>query len=141
MTAVPTLDVQLLRDSFALVVEREPELTRRFYEILFERYPQARALFGRRSERAQQEMLRDALVAVVDHLEDPSWLTSTLFALGRKHVSYGVTAPMYDWVGESLLATLAEVAADAWTEAHARAWADAYALIAGAMQAGAAQAA
>ena len=135
------LDIQLLRDSFALVVEREPELTARFYEILFTRYPQARALFGRRSERAQQQMLRDALVAVVDHLEEPAWLQSTLFELGRKHAGYGVTTPMYDWVGESLLATLAEIGADDWTDDHARAWSDAYAVIAGAMQAGAAQAA
>ena len=123
------LDVALLRSSFALVVERQPALTKRFYEILFERYPQARALFGRNTQRAQEEMLQGALVAVLDHLEDAAWLQGTLAGLGAKHVGYGVSAPMYGWVGESLLATLAEVAGPAWTPALERAWAEAYGAI------------
>ncbi|HWB76247.1 MAG TPA: globin domain-containing protein [Nannocystaceae bacterium] len=131
------LDVDLLRSSFALVVEREPELTRRFYEVLFRRYPQARALFGRNAARAQEQMLRDALVAVIDHLEDPTWLGETLGALGRRHVGYGVTIEMYDWVGASLIETLADVAGDAWNDALTQAWTNAYVAIASAMQAGA----
>lgn len=133
-----TLDVSILRSSFKLVVEREPQLTRRFYEILFRDYPQTRGLFGRNSQRVQQEMLRDALIAVIEHLEDGEWLHETLSELGRRHAGYGVTTPMYDWVGASLLATLAEVAGEAWTEPHAKAWTDAYAVIAGVMQSGAA---
>jgi hemoglobin-like flavoprotein len=42
------LNVALLRSSFELVVEREPMLTARFYEVLFARYPQVRKLFFRR---------------------------------------------------------------------------------------------
>ncbi len=30
--------------------------------------------------------------------------------MGAKHLDYGVTNEMYDWVGECLVATLAEVA-------------------------------
>ena len=70
-------------------------------------------------------MLAQALVAVVDHLEDAAWLTSTLGGLGAKHVGYGVTAEMYDWVGDSLLRTLAEVAGGDWTPEHQGAWAEA----------------
>lgn len=132
------LDIDSLRESFALVVEREPELTRRFYDRLFADHPQALPLFGRNSSRAQEAMLRDALVAVIDRLEDAEWLTTTLGALGRRHVGYGVTNEMYDWVGASLLATLAAIAGDAWTERHEQAWTNAYGVIAGAMQAGAA---
>jgi hemoglobin-like flavoprotein len=131
------LDTALLRSSFALVVERQPALTQRFYEILFERYPQARALFGRNTARAQEEMLQGALVAVLDHLEDAAWLEQTLGGLGAKHVGYGVTAPMYGWVGECLLATLAEVAGAAWTPELERAWGDAYGAIVGLMLQGA----
>jgi hemoglobin-like flavoprotein len=133
MTATP-LDVGLLRASFGLVIDREPELTARFYATLFSRYPQARSLFGRNDPRTQQQMLQSALGAVLDHLEDAAWLTETLGALGRRHEGYGVTPAMYDWVGESLLATLAEIAADAWTPALAAAWADAYGAIARMMQ-------
>lgn len=132
------LDVPLLRNSFALVVEREPELTHRFYEILFERYPRTQALFTQNTRSAQAKMLRDALVAVMDHLEDAPWLERELGALGRKHVDYGVTTEMYDWVGDSLLATLREVAGDDWSPELEAAWAEAYGAIAGLMQKGAA---
>ncbi|MGE0547024.1 MAG: globin domain-containing protein [Kofleriaceae bacterium] len=124
-----TLDVQLLRSSFELVAEREPMMTARFYEILFERYPQAKPLFSHNSAKQQQKMLQDALAAVVGHLEDGPWLTKTLGDLGRKHVDYGVTHEMYDWVGASLLATLAEVAGKDWSPKLEKAWADAYGAI------------
>jgi len=132
-----SLNVKLLRESFDLVVERSPRLTHRFYEILFERYPQTQSMFppGRRSR--QEGMLPEALVAVLDHLEDAPWLTDTLHGLGAKHLDYGVTDEMYGWVGDALLRTLAEVAEDEWTPELAEAWGAAYAAIAGLMQEGA----
>lgn len=131
-----TLDVTTLRESFELVVERSPQLTRRFYEILFERYPQVRPMFGR-STAKQEEMLTRALVAVLDRIEDGAWLTDTLEALGAKHVDYGVTDEMYAWVGDALLATLAEAAGEAWTPRVQVAWTAAYGAIADLMMAGA----
>lgn len=135
------MNTEILRSSFELIVGRNPEPTVRFYEILFERYPEARPLFGRNSSEAQATMLRDALVAVVDHLEDAAWLTDTLKALGAKHVSYEVTESMYPWVGDALLSTLAEVAADDWTPEVEAAWQEAYAAIQGLMLQGASEAA
>jgi hemoglobin-like flavoprotein len=134
-----SLNVPLLRSSFELVIERQPELTHRFYEILFQRYPKAKALFVRNTPAAQEKMLADALVAVMDHLEDVPWLTTTLKGLGAKHVGYGVTTEMYGWVGASLLATLAEVAGKDWTPGLEAAWTEAYGAISGLMQAGAAE--
>lgn len=131
-----SLDVDALRDSFTLVAERAPDLTRRFYEVLFERHPAVRSMFGA-STRKQEEMLTRALVAVLEHLDDAPWLTETLHALGARHVGYGVRDEMYDWVGDALLATLAEVADEAWTSRVARAWSDALAAIAGLMKEGA----
>ncbi len=122
---------EILRSSFELVVDRNPQVVARFYEILFARYPEVRPLFGvRNSAEVQQTMLTEALVAVVDHLEDAPWLSSTLKGIGAKHVSYGVTDEMYDWVGECLLAAMSEVAADAWTAEVEGQWVAAYGVIA-----------
>ncbi|MFT3926195.1 MAG: globin domain-containing protein [Myxococcales bacterium] len=127
------LQVDLLRQSFELVVERNPDLTVRFYEILFERYPQLKPMFDP-SRRAQQaKMLATALGAVLDHLEDAAWLEAHLSALGTRHVDYGVTHQMYDWVGDSLLITLAEVAGGDWTPHLQEAWSEAYGAIVGLM--------
>ena len=131
------LDVSLLRNSFDQIVSRQPQITPRFYEILFSRYPQVQPLFGRNAQAAQQQMLQEALVAVLDHLEDASWLAQTLGAMGAKHVDYGVQDEMYAWVGDSLLSTLAEVAGDDWTPELAKAWAEAYGAITSLMLTGA----
>ncbi len=134
-----TLDPTILRDSFELVIDRRPDLTIRFYEILFARYPALEAMF-RRDRGAQARMLAQALAAVLDHLEDAPWLEATLGRLGARHLEYGVTAAMYDQVGEALLATLAEIAAEAWTPEVERQWTLAYGAIATLMQNGAAAA-
>jgi hemoglobin-like flavoprotein len=131
------LNVPLLRSSFDLVIERQPQLTARFYEILFERHPRARALFHRRPLEVQQKMLQEALVAVLDHVEDAAWLSNTLHAMGAQHLEYGITDEMYDWIGASLLATLAEVAADDWTDEVSEQWGAAYGAISGFMKEGA----
>lgn len=131
-----TLDPTILRTSFELVIDRRPDLTLRFYEILFERYPHLQRLFSR-DRTAQSKMLAGAIAAVLDHLEDAPWLQQTLGALGAKHVGYGVTDEMYNMVGDALLATLAEVAAEAWTPVVADQWTLAFGAIASMMQAGA----
>lgn len=123
------LDVELLRRSFGLVLERNPNLTARFYDVLFERYPQAKPLFGRNSRAAQEQMLAGALMAVLDHLEDAPWLQETLRALGDKHREYGVTLVMYDWVGDSLLFVLAEAAGPDWSPELQAQWGAAYGAI------------
>ena len=136
MSDSTALDVTTLRESFELVAERSPLLTRRFYALLFERHPQVRPLFGASTEK-QEEMLTRALVAVLDRIEDGAWLTETLEALGAKHVDYGVTDEMYSWVGDALLAALAEAAGEAWTPRVNLAWTAAYVAIADRMMAGA----
>jgi hemoglobin-like flavoprotein len=135
-----SLNVQLLRDSFDVVVERSPRLTHRFYEILFERYPATQGMFPPHRRERQEGMLTEALVAVLDHLEDAPWLVGALHALGAKHLDYGVTPEMYGWVGDALLRTLAEAAGKDWSPELEAAWAEAYGAIAGLMQEGAKQA-
>jgi len=130
------LNVTMIRESFELVIERNPDFTARFYEILFERYPSVKPLFGRNSRQAQAEMLTRALVAVVDHIEDAPWLSETLGALGARHVDYGVAPEMYGFVGDALIATLAEVAGDDWTNEHTENWTAAYTAIVQMMRAG-----
>lgn len=136
-----SLNAQLLRESFETAVEKEGLVTTRFYELLFTRYPQAQRLFGRNAAENQQKMLQESLVAVLDHLDDSDWLTETLGAMGAKHVDYEVTPEMYPWVGECLIAALAESLGESWTDEHTQAWTEAYGavsslMLAGAMRAG-----
>lgn len=124
-----SLDADRLHASFALVAERNPDLTLQFYDLLFERYPQAEPLFADTTRQAQGKMLAEALTAVLENLDNAPWLQETLSGLGAKHERYGVTREMYPWVGECLIATMADVAGDDWDKPTEQAWVDAYGAI------------
>src|SRR5690349_3797469 len=63
-----TLGPTILRDSFELIIDRRPDLTVRFYVILFERFPALAPMF-RRDRAGQARMLAGAIAAVPDHLD------------------------------------------------------------------------
>jgi hemoglobin-like flavoprotein len=132
------MDRELLTASLLLVDGQEEALTPRFYDILFTRYPDVRPMFST-DIRPQAAMLREAIVAVLDHLDDAAWLTDTLGALGRRHAGWGVTAPMYDAVAECMIAAMEELGGPAWTAQMTTEWTAALGAVAGLMQAGAAQ--
>ena len=89
------------------------------------------------SDEYVRKMLTEALVAVMDHLEDAPWLEQQLSAMGAKHVSYGVQDEMYAYVGECLVAALKDAAGDGWTPRVEKAWIGAFGAISGIMIAGA----
>jgi hemoglobin-like flavoprotein len=124
-----TLDIALLRQSFQLVLDRNPNLTDRFYAILFSRYPEVEPLFSTRAKAHQPQKLAAALSAAVAHLDDPAWLGRTLGEMGRRHVGYGVTREMYAPVGDALLSAMREAAGDDWNERLESQWSAAYGVI------------
>jgi len=126
------MDAELLETSLALVDTPDDGLTTRFYAILFERYPSVRPMFTEDIGR-QAKMLRSAIVSVVDHLDDPTWLTETLGDLGARHASWGVVAPMYDAVTECMVAAMAELGGSAWTRQMTDAWVEALDAVSGLM--------
>lgn len=123
------MDKQLLEESLTLVDLPDSGLTVRFYDILFERYPGVKPMF-QRDTRVQAEMLRTAVVSVLDHLEDADWLTTNLHALGKRHASLGVTRPMYTAVAECMIAAMSEIGGEAWTPAMTTAWEEALGAVA-----------
>lgn len=122
------MDRQALDDGLSLVDLPDDGLTVRFYQVLFDRYPAVEPMF-RRDNQVQAAMLRTAIVAVLDHLDDNDWLTTNLQTLGRRHDDMGVTAEMYDAVGECMIATMAEIGGDSWTTEMTRAWQEALGVV------------
>jgi hemoglobin-like flavoprotein len=57
--------------------------------------------------------------------------------MGARHVRYGAQPEYYPVVGEVLIASMAEIAGDAWTIEYELAWTEAFAIVAGAMLDGA----
>ena len=120
--------VDLVRNSFALVLPIRTQAAALFYAQLFEADPALRPLF--RGDLAQQgERLMDMIGAAVGMLDRPATLMPTLRALGRRHAGYGVRDDHYDTVGAALLKTLELGLGEAFTGEVRAAWATLYGVI------------
>lgn len=120
-----SLNIELLESSFKLVAPKGDELANRFYARLFREHPELRPMFSDDMAK-QKKHLVAALAMVVQNLRKPEQLTQALNDLGLRHIGYGVQRDQYPIVGQTLLATLAEITGDAWNDELQNAWADAY---------------
>ena len=124
-----SIDARILRETLEATLARDDTFPARFYEILFTAHPSVRAMFRRNSVGAQHKMFAQKLAAIVDHIEDPTWLGRELSNLAHAHRSYGVTPEMYPWVGDALIATLRETCGEEWNDAAEASWRAAYAAL------------
>ncbi|MEZ5894003.1 MAG: globin domain-containing protein [Parvularculaceae bacterium] len=128
-----TFDPKIIEESFAVAKPIAAEVADKFYEILWADYPQSKALFEGANMAKQKAALMNALAAVVDHLDDPQWLSDTLYKMGHRHAAYGAKDEHFVWVGASLLKTFAHFFGEAWTDELKQNWLGAYEAIAGLM--------
>jgi hemoglobin-like flavoprotein len=135
------LDVEILEESFDLVAPQGDELVKRFYERLFETAPAVQPLFEKVDMEHQRQALLNMLLVLRESLHDLEDVVPDLEALGARHVDYGALADHYPVVGSVLIATMTEIAGDAWKPEYTAAWQEAYGVIQEVMLSGAAAAA
>jgi hemoglobin-like flavoprotein len=134
------LDLEALETSFDLVADRGDELMDVFYSRLFAAAPAVRPLFPADLAR-QKTMLLGALILLRKSLRDLDAIVPTLRSLGARHVGYGAEPEHYPVVGAALIASMASIAGNDWQPEYEAAWSVAFELVAGAMIAGAEEAA
>ncbi|MEU4442776.1 FAD-binding oxidoreductase [Actinosynnema sp. NPDC050801] len=125
--------VRMIRESFAVVEPRAEEVAKFFYGMLFSLAPATREMFPANMEVQRSRLLR-ALVHVVQMVDRPDDLIPFLRQLGRDHRKFGVVNVHYESVGMALLAAVKKFAGPAWTPKVEMAWAEAYTIMARAMQ-------
>ena len=111
-----------------------------FYARLFETAPSVKPLFASSDMNHQRTMLLSALVLLRKSLRDVDAIVPALKRMGARHVGYGAAPAHYPVVGEVLIGSMAEIAGPAWEPRFERAWGEAFAVVAGAMLEGAAEA-
>ncbi|HEX6701432.1 MAG TPA: globin domain-containing protein [Gaiellaceae bacterium] len=131
------LDLEALETSFDLVASRGDELMDVFYAGLFAAAPAVKPLFAGTDLERQKTMLLGTLVLLRKSLRDLEAIVPKLHELGAGHVAYGATPEHYPVVGGVLIASMEEVAGDAWRPEYGRAWCEAFAIVADAMIEGA----
>ena len=134
------MDLDALETSFDLVAPRGDELMEIFYANLFAAAPAVQPLFGHTDMARQRAMLLSALVLLRRSLRGIDAAVPTLKRLGARHVAYGVRAEHYPVVGNVLIGAMAHVAGPGWEPRFAKAWTEAFGVVAGAMLEGAREA-
>jgi len=120
--------IDIIKATAPVVAAHAEEITRTFYPIMFERYPEVKAVFNQAHQAGggQPRALADAIIAYAANIDDLSVLDSTVERIVNKHVSLNITPPQYGIVGECLMAAIAEVLGAAVTPDIADAWGAAY---------------
>lgn len=108
----------------------------RFYDALFAKAPETRALFGA-DVAALKLKFMNMLISIVGNIQHPELFGSIITHLGRQHRQFGVQPAHYEPVGAALLATLHDILSERFTPEVREAWAALYDEIAEQMQEGA----
>ncbi|MEM7372769.1 MAG: globin family protein [Bacteroidota bacterium] len=124
--------IQLIQDSWKLVLPIADQAGALFYGRLFEIAPSVRPMFSD-DLSSQTKKLMGTLAVVVSRLHQLDTILDQVQKLGASHNKYGVTAEQYAPVGAALLWTLEQGLGDAWNEELAEAWATAYGILSSAM--------
>ncbi len=102
ITVLTTQEIERLRASFFVLIPVTDDLAESFYARLFEAHPEVRPFF-KGDLQTQQDKLIDTLAALLDTLEKPDVADQMLRDLGHRHVAYGATPELYDWVEWAIL--------------------------------------
>ena len=87
----PPSDISRIQKSFRIVSLRGDQLARRFYDLLFLKFPELQEFFNATNFSQQEAAFMDGLRTLVRHLERPQQLRADLVRLGRRHQRYGIT--------------------------------------------------
>jgi nitric oxide dioxygenase len=128
-----SLNLEALETSFDQIAPQGDELMDVFYSRLFAAAPAVVPLFAGTDLKRQKAMLLGTLVLLRKSLRDLDSIVPKLRELGARHVGYGAQPEHYPVVGQVLIASMAEVAGDAWCDEYEDAWVEAFAVVAGAM--------
>jgi NAD(P)H-flavin reductase/hemoglobin-like flavoprotein len=134
------VDVERLKWSWGLAERFGDEAALHFYSTLFLASPETRDMFPIGMAGQRDKLLR-ALGHIVSHVDATDQLVPFLQQLGRDHRKFGVMAEHFPAVGQALIATLAHLLDDQWTDELAEDWTDAFGVVASVMTEAAAEAA
>lgn len=124
--------IDLVQDSFAMVLPVIPLAAATFYDRLFLLAPDTRQLFhGDMTDQGRKLFL--TLATVVDSLDRLDQILPVAEALAIRHVGYGARDEHYTAVGTALVDTLTVLFGDAFDADTSAAWRTAYTALSGCM--------
>ena len=132
-SVITPAQISLVKETWGKVVPIADTAATLFYDRLFATSPQLAPMFDGVDLPEQRRKLVKAINLVVMSLDRFETLLPMIHELGQRHDGYGVEEAHYGQVGAALLWTLESGLGDAWSDAAAMAWTQAYQLLADTM--------
>lgn len=105
---LPPPDISRIQKSFKMMASQGEQIAFRFYELLFEKFPELQSFFHSSNLTQQHAKFLNGLRSLILRLENPKELRAILVQLGERHQSYGVEIQHYPPVLDTLLEVLNE---------------------------------
>lgn len=130
--------IKLIHETFPAVREYADSLSNLFYGRLFQATPSLRSMFHG-DIRAQGRKFTEMLFALADHLNDFDQHLPRLWAMGQRHIGYGVQPEHYLAARDALNWALRQVFSDSFSPEAQSAWITLIEQVSAVMLSGAAQ--
>lgn len=123
-----TDQMQLVKNTAAILREHGVLLTTHFYNRMFTHNPELKHVFnmGNQQNNKQQTALAMAVLAYAENIENPAVLMPAVGHIGHKHTSLDIRPEHYAIVGRHLIASISEVLGEGATPELLEAWTLAY---------------
>ena len=121
MEDLTAADIRLIRHTFRMVAAHQQELTRLFYDKLFELDPSLREKFQSDVDAMPSKFMR-MLAILVSLVNDPPQLEERARKLGQRQLEYGVQPTYFDASETALLWALEKLLGSRFTKAAHSAW-------------------
>ncbi|GAA0502671.1 NO-inducible flavohemoprotein [Salinibacillus aidingensis] len=124
---------EIVKSTVPVLEERGTEITKRFYERMFENHPELKNIFNQTNQRKgdQSKALANMVYAAALHIDNLEEILPAVQPVAHKHKSLNIKPEHYPIVGENLLMAIREVLGEeVATDEVLAAWEKAYGEIA-----------
>ncbi|WP_099158933.1 NO-inducible flavohemoprotein [Virgibacillus ndiopensis] len=123
----------IVKATVPILQERGGEITKRFYQLLFENHPELKNIFNQTNQRKgdQSKALANTVYAAALHIDQLEEILPQVKQIAHKHKSLNIKPEHYPLVGENLLLAMKDVLGDTASDEVIGAWEKAYGVIAG----------
>lgn len=103
-------ELQIIKDTIPVLKKDGENITKLFYKILFEKYPEVRPMFNmdKQASGAQPKALAMAVLNAAQNIENLENTKNFVHKIGITHTNLNVKAEHYPLVGECLLLAIKE---------------------------------
>jgi len=121
--------VATVKATIPVLKEHGQDITTRMYDVLFEKYPETKALFSS-APGDQLKILAAAVAAYAMNIDNLEVLGDAVGRMTAAHVRTNVKPEHYPMVADALLTAMTDVLGDAATPEVLEAWTEAYTFLA-----------